>query len=62
MKVIAYDAFPAKDSGIEYVSLDDLFEKSDIISLHCPLTEDTKVEKDKDKQKTNGDAEDKAEA
>ena len=42
MKVIAYDAFPAKDSGIEYVSLDDLFEKSDIISLHCPLTEDTK--------------------
>lgn len=42
MKVIAYDAFPAKDSRIEYVSLDELFEKSDIISLHCPLTEDTK--------------------
>ena len=42
MNVIAYDAFPAKDSGIEYVTLDELFEKSDIISLHCPLTEDTK--------------------
>ncbi len=42
MQVIAYDAYPAKDSGIEYVSLDELFERSDIISLHCPLTEDTK--------------------
>ena len=42
MKVIAYDRFPAADSGIEYVALDELFEKSDIISLHCPLTEDTK--------------------
>ena len=42
MNVIAYDRFPAADSGIEYVALDELFEKSDIISLHCPLTEDTK--------------------
>ena len=42
MRVIAYDAFPAKDSGIEYVSLDDLFARSDVISLHCPLTADTK--------------------
>ena len=36
MKVIAYDRFPAKDSGIDYVSLDELFERSDIISLHTP--------------------------
>lgn len=42
MNVIAYDLFPAKDSGITYVTLDELFEKSDIISLHCPLTEDTR--------------------
>lgn len=42
MKVLAYDAFPAKDSGIEYVSLEELFESSHIISLHCPLTEDTR--------------------
>jgi D-lactate dehydrogenase len=42
MHVIAYDRFPAKDSGIEYVTLDELFERSDIISLHCPLTEETK--------------------
>ena len=41
MKVLAYDKFPAKDSGIEYVELEELFEKSDIISLHCPLTEET---------------------
>ena len=42
MNVIAYDLFPAKDSGITYVSLDELLEKSDIISLHCPLTADTR--------------------
>ena len=42
MNVIAYDLYPAKNSGIQYVSLDELFEKSDIISLHCPLTEDTR--------------------
>lgn len=42
MRVIAYDAFPAKDSGIDYVSLDDLLAQSDVISLHCPLTEQTK--------------------
>ena len=42
MNVIAYDLFPAKDSGIEYVSLDELLERSDIISLHCPLTDETR--------------------
>ena len=41
MKVVAYDKFPAKDSDIEYVELGELFERSDVISLHCPLTEDT---------------------
>ncbi len=41
MNVIAYDKFPAKDSLINYISLDEIFEKSDIISLHCPLTEET---------------------
>ncbi len=45
MRVLAYDKFPAEnlDNGdtVRYVGLDELFEKSDIISLHCPLTEDT---------------------
>ena len=42
MNVIAYDAFPAVDSDIEYVPLEELLERSDIISLHCPLTEQTR--------------------
>jgi D-lactate dehydrogenase len=41
MNVIAYDRFP-KDDTIKFVSLDELFEQSDIISLHCPLTAETK--------------------
>ena len=42
MKVIAYDLFPVPDSGIEYVSLEELFARSDVISLHCPLTDETR--------------------
>lgn len=41
LNVIAYDPYPAKDTGIEYVSLDELLARSDVISLHCPLTEET---------------------
>lgn len=43
--VIAYDLYhddkAAEKLGFEYVSLNELYEKSDIISLHCPLTDDT---------------------
>ena len=42
MNVIAYDKFPAADSGIEYVSLSELWSRSDIISLHCPLTDENR--------------------
>ncbi len=42
MNVIAYDKFPAKDSGIEYVDIDELWRRSDIISLHCPLTDENR--------------------
>lgn len=42
MQVIAYDKYPAADSGIEYVSLDELWERSDIISFHCPLTDENR--------------------
>lgn len=41
MKVLCYDKFPVKDSGLNYVPLDEIWEKSDVISFHCPLTEDT---------------------
>ncbi len=45
MRVLAYDKYPAQDldngNTVRYVSMDELFQKSDIISLHCPLTEDT---------------------
>ncbi len=41
MKVIAYDKFPVKDAGIEYVELDEIWKRSDIISFHCPLTDET---------------------
>lgn len=42
MNVLAYDRFPAQDSGLNYVTLDELFAQSDIISLHCPLTDETR--------------------
>lgn len=45
MKVLAYDKFPqegvADGENVRYTTLDEIFLKSDIISLHCPLTEDT---------------------
>lgn len=45
MKVLAYDKFKdeslAKRDNVSYVSLDELFSESNIISLHCPLTEET---------------------
>ena len=41
MKILAYDKYPNPDSGLAYVDLPELFEQSDIISLHCPLTEET---------------------
>lgn len=44
MNVIAFRKNPAqtKDSNIEMVSLEDVFRKSDVISLHCPLTDETR--------------------
>ena len=46
MNVMAYDLYPdhefAKQYDVKVVSLDELYADSDIISLHCPLTPDTK--------------------
>jgi len=43
--VLAYDRSPkeglADGEHVRYVSLDELFRESDIISLHCPLNEET---------------------
>lgn len=43
MKVIAYDVYQNPDltDFVEYVSLDELLGKSDLISLHCPLMDST---------------------
>ncbi|PWJ60210.1 glycerate dehydrogenase [Dyadobacter jejuensis] len=43
MKVVAYRKNPKKTDKkfIEMVTLERLFETSDVISLHCPLTEET---------------------
>ena len=42
MEVLAYDKTPTPMDGVDYVTLDTLFRESDIISLHCPLTHETK--------------------
>lgn len=43
MNIIAYDPYPIKSpTNFKYVDLNTLFKESDIISLHCPLTSDTK--------------------
>lgn len=41
VRVLAYDIYPNESLGYEYVDLDTLFKESDVISLHCPLTEQT---------------------
>ena len=42
MKVIAYDMYPNKDLDfVEYKSLEEVLRESDLLSLHCPLTEAT---------------------
>lgn len=52
MRILAYDLYPdmkfAGEEDISYVSLDELYRESDIISLHCPLTDQTKYMIDKD--------------
>lgn len=42
MKIVAYDPYPNPALDVTYVSLEELMKQSDIISLHCPLTDDTR--------------------
>ena len=46
MRILAYDPFPdqafAEAEGFTYTTLDELYRESDIISLHCPLNDQTR--------------------
>ena len=42
MRVLAYDKFPDPGSGLCYAALPELFHQADVISLHCPLTDETR--------------------
>lgn len=44
-KIIAFDVSKSDDliqQGVEYLALDEVFQQSDILSLHCPLNSSTK--------------------
>lgn len=40
-EILAYDPYPVSGLPVKYVELDELFRRSDVISLHCPLTKET---------------------
>lgn len=42
MQVLVHTRTPLGHAGIEFTDLDSLFERSDVVTLHCPLTEDTR--------------------
>lgn len=46
MKIVAHDLYPdaayAAEADVEYLPLDELYRRSDLISLHCPLTPQTR--------------------
>lgn len=42
MELLAYDLHPQPIEGVTYVELDELFTRSDVVSLHCPLTSQTR--------------------
>lgn len=43
-RVVAYDVNPNPDClsmGVTYLSMDDVFAQADVLTLHCPLTDET---------------------
>lgn len=42
MRLLVHTAHPSASTDVEFVSLEDLLRRSDIVTLHCPLTSATK--------------------
>lgn len=42
MNIIAYDPYPNPSLDIEYATVEKVFRTADVITLHCPLTSETK--------------------
>lgn len=42
MKIVAYDPYPNLNLDIEYATIEEVFQRADVITLHCPLTRETK--------------------
>lgn len=42
MRVLAWRRHPSPEAGVEFVTLDDLLAASDVVSIHCPLTPETR--------------------
>lgn len=42
MRVLATRRSPGREEGVEFVSLETLRRESDVLSIHCPLTDETR--------------------
>ena len=42
MRIIAYDPYPNPDLPVEYLPLEEVLKQADVVTLHCPLTEETR--------------------
>lgn len=42
MKVVVYDDYAERTPGVEFRDLDGLLRDSDVVTIHCPLTDETR--------------------